>query len=308
MTAVTFTKDLDARLAELAEDRVSGARELAGTFLNLVNEATAARAPVVDALVEVARRIVPRQPSVAPILVGADRLFRAAERGGVDAVRAETARQIGDRARSLAFIAETAADALASFKSVAILSWSSTVAEVLDRAGSKIARVVVAESRPGLEGRRAAQRAVFLGRRVEFVADAAFPALAATCDVLLVGADALAHKGLVNKIGTAPAARAMRAKGRPVFACVEDLKIVGAALASRLRVLSEPGVQLWSGAPAGVDLVNRCFEATPLDLVTSVVTSTGAEPPTAAVERADADPPSSLWSRVPEPKDGVPLW
>lgn len=297
-----------AKLGALAEDRVSGAREITGRLLHVVADLVRRPAETQDALVAAATALVPHQPTMAALLAGMDRLFRASVRGGAAAVRAEVDRQLGDHARDLARIAEAAEEALRPFKSAAILSWSSTVAEVLDRLGPGLERVVVAESRPGAEGRRAAQRAVLPGRRVVFVADAAFPVAAAETELLLLGGDALAPRGLVNKVGARAAAREVRAAGRPTYACVEDLKILGRGLAERLRVLDEPANQIWDGPPPGVEPQNRHFELVPLELLTAVVTPAGVEPPGLAIDRASPDEPSPLWARVPAPPAGRPLW
>jgi ribose 1,5-bisphosphate isomerase len=297
----------DARLRALAADRVSGAREIAGRFLNVVAELVRGPVPAEEALVAAAAAVVPRQPTLAALLSGTDRLFRAAERGGAEAVRAEVERQLGVGVRDLARIAEAACEILAPLESVALVSWSTTVAAVLARGGRGVMRVVVAESRPGAEGRRAAQHAAELGKQVEFYADAAFPAAAAGCDALLLGGDALTPHGLVNKTGSRAAAREVRAAGRPVYACLEDLKIAGYGLAERLRLLPEPPSQLWDAPPPGVTVKNPWFEIVPVALLTSLVTSAGVESPASAIERAGPETPSPLWARIPYPVDGVPL-
>ncbi len=296
------------KLRSLAEDRVSGAREIVGRLLNVVADLLREPGPVEDLLVSAATAVVPHQPTMAALLSGMDRLFSAAARGGHEAVRAEVERQLLDHPRDLLRIAEVAEPVLRPLRSVALLSWSSTIAEILDRSGGHLASVVVAESRPGAEGRRAAQRAAAAGRRVLFVADAAFPVEAAAADALLLGGDALGPRGLINKVGSRAAAREVRAAGKPVFACLEDQKIVGGALADRLRVLDEPAAQLWEFPPAGVEIRNRYFESTPLDLLTAIVTTVGVESPADAIDRAGPAAPNPLWSRVAAPVVGAIPW
>jgi translation initiation factor 2B subunit (eIF-2B alpha/beta/delta family) len=296
-----------ARLAELAADRVAGAREIAGRLLHFIPPLLAEDVDPADVLVAVVAAVLPRQPSMAALLAGADRLFRAAARDGARAVEAEVARQLGDYDRDLVRIAEAAEDVVRPLRSVAILSWSSTVAAVLERAPADLV-VYVAESRPGAEGRRAAQRAANAGRRTIFLADAAFPAAAAEADALLLGGDALTKRGLLNKVGSRAAAREVAAAGRPVYACLEDLKIVGGPLVDRLRVLDEPGSQLWESPPAGVVVRNRYFESVPLALLTAVVTAVGVESPGDALERVGPEEPGPAWSRIPAPVAGVSPW
>ncbi len=300
--------DQARKLRDLAEDRVSGAREIVGRLLNVVADLLREPGPVEDLLVLAASAVIPHQPTMAGLLTGMDRLFSAVLRGGRDAVQSEVERQLLDHRRDLARIAEVAEPAVRPYRSVAILSWSSTIAEILDRSGGRFESVIVAESRPGSEGRRAAQRAITAGRRVRFVADAAFPVEAASADALLLGGDALAPLGLLNKVGSRAAAREVRAAGKPVFACIEDLKIVGGGLADRLRILDEPAAQLWESPPAGVEIRNRYFESTPLSLLTAVITTTGVESPSDAIDRAGQATPHPAWSKVATPVVGAVPW
>ncbi len=298
--------DLTLRLRELAEDRTSGAREITGRLLNLVASTLRGRTDdlVENTLVRMASGVVPAQPTMAALLVGFDRLFRAAETGGTAAVLAETDRQLSEHQQNLSAIVAAAVARLGDARRVAILSWSSTVGEVLDRIGRKLV-VLVADSRPGGEGRRAAQRSVAAGHETHFYSDSAFPVAASSADLLLLGGDALTPTALINKVGSRSAARECRARGTAVVACLEELKIVGTALAERLRILDEPASQVWEGAPAAVTVHNRYFEAVPLELISQVITSEGTSEPLGVVRKAAAVQPSRLWARVPLPVSGT---
>ena len=297
---------IQARLEELAADRVSGAREIVARLLNLLHE----RLPELPAeearrfILQAARAIVPRQPTMAPLLFTFNQLFRHAEEdGGLVAVLEDLRRRHHE---ALDHVVRTARPLLEGVRGVAILSWSSTVNRVLEGMAESC-RVFVAESRPGCEGRRAAVRAAAAGHRVVFHPDAAFPGAAAEAELLLLGGDALTSTALINKVGSLPAAREFQSRGAKVVALVDAFKVIDEGLAERLRILPENPAEVWEGAPEGVEVSCRYFEAVPVSLLDQVWSEDGARDPQDLFTTATTDALSPLWREVPLPAEGEPI-
>src|SRR5207247_11199763 len=95
---------------------------------------------------------------------------------------------------------------------IATLSNSGTVRDALCRVrdSGREPRALCAEGRPRLEGRRLATALAAAGLPVWLVADAALPLLLSQVHALWIGADAGAHRRVVNKIGSFAAAPAAR--------------------------------------------------------------------------------------------------
>ena len=158
-------------------------------------------------------------------------------------------------------------------KRVATLSRSGTVHRALTR-GSPEA-ILVAESRPGGEGREVAHQlrlAYAVEAPVSLTSDAAFAYELQDwgADVLAVGADSiLADGSLLNKVGTRSAALACAYEGIDVF--------VGAATD---KIRPDTTVDLEPRDPSelseqdGLDVLNPTFDVTPPDVLT-VVTERG---------------------------------
>lgn len=299
---------LRQRLEDIASDRVSGAREIVGRLWSLLDDHSgrAGRGLSCEELVEVAALVVPAQPSMAPLLSGFDRLFAACEESGASGVAAGLRGLVAEHRSSVDALAHHGVRALEGRSILATLSWSSTVAAVLEGLDRRV-ELMVAESRPGLEGRRAAARAAGQGHRVTLHTDSAFPAAAARAQVLLLGGDALLPRGLVNKVGSRPAARECRAAGVPVCALMDPSKVLGGGLAQRLRVLPESPGEVWDSPPPRVQVVNPYFELVPLELVDQVWGPEGALTPDDTLARAASSSPARLWKQVPPPREGLTL-
>jgi translation initiation factor 2B subunit (eIF-2B alpha/beta/delta family) len=167
----------------------------------------------------------------------------------------------------------------------------------------RLARVVVAESRPGREGLVLARR---LGARaipVVVIVDAAVAAEVQSVDAVVVGADAVTRSGVWNKAGTLGAALAARAAGRAVLVVTTEDRLVPAALARRLRVPEAEPAAVLRRPPRGVSAVSRLFDVTPLGLVGRVVTEAGAFTPAVLRRRL---PPSRGTPRSASRGAGTP--
>ena len=66
--------------------------------------------------------------------------------------------------------------------------------------------------------------------------------------------------GLVNKVGSLAAARECHERSTPAVVLLDQFKILGAALSTRLRVLPESSAEVWDGAPPSVNVHCRYFE------------------------------------------------
>jgi translation initiation factor 2B subunit (eIF-2B alpha/beta/delta family) len=143
----------------------------------------------------------------------------------------------------------------------------------------QIARVVVAEGRPGMEGRVVARALAEEGVEVVLVVDAALGLHAREADLALVGADAaLADGGLVNKVGTRLLALACERAGTPLYAATDRFKVSGG---TTLPLEEKPSAEVWPDPPPGVGVRNIYFDRTEAALVTGYATDAGLLAPAA---------------------------
>lgn len=297
--------DPDALVAPLRADVRCGAAELAHGAVALFETALAesAAADVDDfrtSLSRLALRMLEAQPSMAPLLTLASTVLLAASgTASVQEARAAARSALDQfRERLQAAGRETAARAeglIPAGGRLLTVSSSSTVrAALLEAAKRRSFDVVCLEGRPNLEGRSLAAALAAAGVRVTLAVDAAIAAVIRGCDLVLTGADSIGDLGVVNKIGTRPAAQAAKSAGIPIYALADTTKILPGGVPQSVDD-DRPAAEVWPDAPQGVAIWNRYFEATPLSLFAGVVTEAGLRTPAELEQmRAGLELPAEL--------------
>ncbi len=164
---------------------------------------------------------------------------------------------------------------------IATLSESGTVRAALleaQRVG-RAPRVIVAESRPGFEGRSLAATLAAAGLPTWLVVDAALPLLLSQARMVWIGADAVTEHGVLNKVGSFAAALAAREHSVPVYALASRRRFLPAATAA-LRIPEMPPGEVWETPGEGVRPRNVYFELVPLPLLRGIVVEDGVLGPT----------------------------
>lgn len=281
--------DLDALVAPLRADTLSGASEVARSASEVMRRAAVrilagSLEELRWGLGEVAMKVLDAQPSMAPLVRLVQGVLAAAgeadtvEHARHAAVDAAEAFRDGLETRETA-VAERAAEVLPDSGMIGTISASSTVRAALVRSAASGApstsrRVLCLESRPMSEGRRLSDSLTDAGVEVVFAVDAAAFSLVPGCEAVVFGADSIGDRGVVNKVGSAALAHAAHAAGVPVYVFCDSTKILPLGFPQVIED-DRPGQEVWEEAPEGVSIWNRYFETVPLGLITAVVTDEG---------------------------------
>lgn len=223
------------------------------------------------------------RPSMSPIrnwsLIFSHRFQQKAKAG----ISIRTAKQLGVLVgeeileQQQAFILrqiEAARAILRKCRSIATLSYSSTVESILRHALPSGCRVVIAESRPLMEGRRLFNNLADGFPDLQMITDAQMGLAFHEVDLVLVGADTvLGDLAVVNKTGTYLAALVAQAHSRDFFVAADTYKI-NATLNSHNCVLeSKSGREVWPRQQEHCS--NVYFDITPSKLISGFVTEEG---------------------------------
>lgn len=233
--------------------------------------------------------IIRAQPTMAPLVNLVNHvLWRTEEQETPRALRQAVLQSIDDFKRQLRrhahHVAESALTLINDGARIVTLSNSTSVQHALlhaQRAGRRFS-VICAESRPLLEGRQTAELLASRGIDVQLVVDMAAIAAVAHAQLVLVGADMLSTRGLINKMGTYPLALAAARAGVPLYTLCGSEKF----LPPGFRALAQrnwPATEVWDGAPGDLKIANQYSDVTPLSLVSGIVTERGVLP-VAAIE------------------------
>jgi len=283
------------QVAALARDRVLGATALARRAALLFRSAARDDGRRLGRwqqdLRALGEAVAAAQPAMGSVLTVVETARRAAEGARTVGVGARAVRRAMDRyVRWQAGAVERAARRLPAllprWATCLTLSSSEVVYRALlaARRRGRLARVVVAESRPGCEGVALARRLAARGVPVSLIVDALAPAAVAELDVVVLGADAVTRTAVWNKCGSLGVALAASAARRPTLVVTTGDRLLAPRLARRLALVEAEPHGVLSPPTRGVRVINRLFDRTPLRLVTLVVTEAGVMEP-AAVKR-----------------------
>jgi translation initiation factor 2B subunit (eIF-2B alpha/beta/delta family) len=269
------------RLGALVRSPDGGAAEvgaLAATDLADFIEALVRSAPECypDAVEQVAREIVLRQPAVAPLVALANAVLLAIDGG--PGIAAAEARGFQKRLAASVEILSTVGAALIPERGAVLTHGaSSSVRAALVAARGKGIRVVCAASPIIDEARRMAADLSAAGIPVEVVADSQVPDTLYAIDLVIVGAHALGPESAINGAGTAALAKEASNVGVRVL-----------VLASADKALPAP---LFDRA-ASAATASPALEVVRLAAFDSVVTELGVLDPEGARRLAESHPVS----------------
>jgi translation initiation factor 2B subunit (eIF-2B alpha/beta/delta family) len=263
--------ELSRQIARLASDRESGATAILEEVIRILGVARDAGLAVAP----LARAICRAQPTMASI-------WNAAIEAAASRSEPERFHRFVQRvARSQAAVARFGLELFAPHETneplrLLTLSASRSVRTVFEAVRSRRPiHVSCSESGPAREGRTLAATLAEAGIPVTVFGDSAIGHALASCDAVLVGADAIAADSFVNKSGTRMLAAAAAQQGVAVYVAAARDKFLRPEVASRLVIREGAPGEVWESPPAGVEVRNPYFEYVPLDLVTGVISDAG---------------------------------
>ena len=259
----------------IAGDRTSGASAIFEAVLSVLESALDQGM----AIPPLARGLVRAQPTMGPVWRAAIEALAATDEPGRFARFAQRARR-APAALTRVAVEMLGGDQPSSHIHLVTLSYSGAVVRaVAALRGRTSVHVSCAEGRPALEGRRLAADLAAAGIAVTCYSDAAIAGALGEASAVILGADAIAPDRFFNKAGTRMLAAAAAARGVPVYVLTTREKFVAGIVAGQLSIREESPDEIWPQPPAGVEVRNRYFETTSLDLVSGVITDAGAVGP-----------------------------
>jgi methylthioribose-1-phosphate isomerase len=106
-----------------------------------------------------------------------------------------------------------------------------------------------------------------------------------TVDIVLVGADRVSPRLVVNKIGTRLISLSARDANVPLYCLADTSKFVPERLPIQ-RKPDPPSFEVWPDHPPGISVINPYFEEVPIELFTGIVTENGSIAPDEATRLA----------------------
>lgn len=277
---------MDSILEEIKAERTAGAGVVAKRGAEVlsffVSSYSGEASSFLEELIDLTKRLILAQPSMAPFFHLANIVLLAAEdqndlQGMKAAVKGAIERFNLHLRTAARKISELGRGLIPPQGRILTHSYSSTVLRTLvdARKSGQIFRVVCTESRPVCEGFQMARELSELGVETQVQTDAAAAYTVKDVDLVLVGADCLTPLGLVNKVGTYCLALSAKARNVPFYSLCGTEKLLGAKMLGGFRILKKDPREVWPHPASGVEVLNFYFDTTPLELLAGVVTEEG---------------------------------
>ena len=174
--------------------------------------------------------------------------------------------------------AENAVEHLEDGATLLTHDYSSTVLEALENAveAGKTFEVYVTEARPRFIGRKTARALADLeGVEATLITDSAHGVYLEECDRVVVGMDCIVDDTLYNRVGTFPIASTAARLDVPVTVLGSASKIVSEGFVFENEFRS--GSEVMPEPAEGFAVENPPYDATPVELLESVITDEGRQ-------------------------------
>ncbi len=168
-------------------------------------------------------------------------------------------------------LAETGKTLIKKHSTIFLHCHSSSVTSIILAAKSQKPEIIVTETRPLFQGRKTAAELAKAGINVKLIADVAARTPLRNSDMFLFGADAINHRGIINKIGTALYAELAKSYKIPCYSCAVALKYSPHPVAIEQR----PAKEILIERRKKLRILNPAFEVIGKNLVTGIVSELG---------------------------------
>jgi translation initiation factor eIF-2B subunit delta len=279
---------LEKKIDTIVKDRRHGAVQLASIAIRILIDVCKRSdnddpESLLSLIKKTAISLSEARPSMAPIrnwcLVFAHR-FQESCRGGASVQEAKLdglmvgEELLSEQERFIQRQVQAARPLLSHCTSLITLSYSSTVEAILRHSLPSRCRVIIAESRPLMEGRKLFRRVLANVADLRMITDAQLGLVIPDADFVLVGADTILRDlAVVNKTGTYLAALVAHTHSREFFVAADTYKI-NATMDSQNCVLeAKSGREVWASQESQCD--NVYFDLTPGCLISGFVSEAG---------------------------------
>lgn len=281
-------KDLDIRkrLSDLKNDNTAGARELVFKALDIItcqlNLIEDPNENIEEKIIELIRKIINSRPSMAPLISTMGYILQNSELLNKIAIEVSINKFEKDwternKALEKNFQKFLNLYAKSHFK-LMLISYSSTIVNLLSKFNNYNLELYVLESRPLFEGRRTAE---ILSQyfKTHLIVDAAIGKFIDQIDMVVIGVDSILKDGsIINKIGTYPLVLVANANKKKVYAVCDSFKYNLRSHFGELILIEEkPSNEIYNKDIINnfLEVHNYYFDITPSQYISKIISNLG---------------------------------
>ena len=292
-----FINKIQKSLTELKEDNTSGANELINKALDILKyqaEIIANQSEdIQDVIIKLSKKIINSRPSMAPlintigyiiqnleVITKKDILYRI-EQFKRDKLKIEKA--LVNNFNEFIF------SNTKEIHKIMLISYSSTIIQLLNHLKDRNFELFIMESRPLFEGYQTA-KILSSNFQTHLIIDAAIGIFMDQMDLILIGIDSILKDGsIINKIGTFPLAVVANEKRIDVYAVGDSLKYnLKSHFGLKVEIEEKPEEEVFKLETSERNLIvhNYYFDITPPKYIKGIISDLGVLKPQTFVKKA----------------------
>ncbi len=291
-----FKPEIQKMLNKLRGDNSSGASELINNALAIIqfqlDLISNDNENIKELILDLSREIINSRPSMAPLINTIGYIIGDKEvltkkgiipklyRFRADKLKRETTLEKNFRRFTTSITRMN--------PKIMVISYSSTLLNLLLNIKEFNAEFYVLESRPLLEGRRTAEN-LSKKFKTHMIIDAAIGKFIDHIDLVLIGIDSILKDGsVINKIGTFPLAVMAYQKGIDVYAIGTSFKYnIKSHYGLNVRIEKQPKEEIYNRQDLNenLEICNYYFDTTPPKYIKGIISDIGILPPKKFVKR-----------------------
>ena len=273
-------------LLELRNDNTSGANELIDKALEIIKlQLEMVKDPFEDikeAITDLARDIINSRPSMAPIINIMGFIFHNLDIINKNKIKERIVKHEDARTARYKALEKIFADFLNLYCNsnckIMLISYSSTIINLLVKNSNYNLEIYILESRPLLEGRKTAEiLAQFF--KTHLIVDAGMGKFIDEIDLVLIGVDSILKDGsIINKIGTFPLAITANAHNIDVYAVTDSYKYnLKSHYNQKILIEEKPTKEIFNKEMRSLNfkIHNYYFDITPSKYIKGIITEYG---------------------------------
>jgi translation initiation factor eIF-2B subunit delta len=273
-----------AQINEIKLDRSSGAKELALKSIEIFdNQLQLIENPNTDIrelIYELSKKLINARPSMAPLINSIGYIISSTDiftKNSLISIiqtyfKSQSIKKKLIKQNFENFILNTSL----SEPRVMLISYSSTILELILKIKHTSFIFYILESRPLLEGRKVAQK---LSKNYEthLIVDAAMGKFISEIDLVLIGIDSILRDGsIVNKIGTYPLSVVAKSNAKPVYAIGDSFKYnLRSHFDVPVEIIEKPRNEIFDVDDSKLCIENYYFDITPPEYINGIISDLG---------------------------------
>lgn len=273
-----------AQIHEIKLDKSSGANELAlksiEVFDNQLKLIENPNTDIRELIIELSKKLIDVRPSMAPLINSIGYIINSADNLTKKSLTPIIKTYFKSQSIKKKLLEQNFNNFLTntnlSKPRVMLISYSSTILELILKIKHISFVFYILESRPLLEGRKVAQK---LSKNYEthLIVDAAMGKFISDIDLVLIGIDSILKDGsIVNKIGTYPLSVVAKSSAKPVYAIGDSFKYnLRSHFDLPVEIIEKPRNEIFNADDPKLSIENYYFDITPSEYINGIISDLG---------------------------------